>query len=183
MPTPGLPLPPAMSSQAGGGNNKHRLTSHRARRASKEIKSMFETTTASPTFRKRLGWFVLLLAVFLLGQNWGYKQAQPPRPPFAVDKLPPPPSPPTGYSITPERKIPPIVHYVYGLSKDFGGKPFGFAQFVAMNSMLENIHPEKVMVWCKYEPQSWWWGKIKEYAAKKGVQWEMKEARDVEEVL
>lgn len=179
MPTPGLPLPPAMNQ-----SSKHRLTSNmRARRASKEIKSIFNNTTASPTFRKRFMWFAVLLCAFLLGSNWGYKRAQPPRPPFAVDKLPPPPTPPTGFSITPDRKIPPIVHYVYGLSKDFGGKPFGFAQFVAMNSMLTNIKPEKVMVWYKYEPQGWWWSKIKEYAAKHGVQWEMKNARDVEEVL
>ena len=104
-------------------------------------------------------------------------------PPFGVASLPEPPSQPTGYSITPERKVPPIVHYVFGMKDDFGGKPFSFVTFVTMNSMLENIRPEKVMFWYRHEPSGWWWNKIQEYAAKKGVQWEMRKARDVTEVL
>jgi hypothetical protein len=69
------------------------------------------------------------------------------------------------------------------MKDDFGGKPYSFFQFVTMNSMLENIHPEKVMFWYRHEPSGWWWNKIQEYAARKGVQWEMRKARDVTEVL
>jgi hypothetical protein len=180
MPTPGLPLPPGMANSANGS---YRLTSRESRRTSKDLKAVLTGNTLTPTVKKRILWGLAILVVFLLGSNYGYKKAQVPKPPFAVDTLPPPDNPPTGFSITHERKIPPIVHYVHGLSKDFGGKPFGFAQFVAVNSMFDNLHPDKVMVWYKYEPQGWWWNKAKEYAAKKGIVWEMKEARDVEEVL
>lgn len=176
MPTPGLPIPGSI------GQPKQRISTNfrRTRKASKQINEVF---IQNPTNRKRIIYALAFLFVFLLGKNYGFKSAAIPKPPFYVDKLPEPPSAPTGFSISDQRKIPPIVHYVFGLSRDFGGKPFGFAQFVAMNSMLENIHPDKVMIWYKYEPTSWWWGKIKEFARKKGVKWELKEARDVEEIL
>lgn len=171
MAVPGLPIPATI----GRTSLTHR------RRTSRSVLSLLE----SPNLRRRAAYALLLFLVFLFGRRTGTSSVSPKPPPFYVSPaaLPGPPSPPTGFSATPERKIPPIVHYVFGMKEDFGGKPFGFIQFVAINSMLENIKPEKVMFHHIYEPSGWWWNKIKEYADKKGVKWEMTKAREVDEIL
>lgn len=60
------------------------------------------------------------------------------------------------------RKVPPYVHYVFGLSPDFGGKPFGFIQYAALQSAVQILHPEKVLFHYLHEPQGWWWDRAKE---------------------
>ena len=125
------------------------------------------------------------MALFLLGRWYGVSRTSISPPPFYVDpsKLPAPPNPPPEYTITPQRKIPPIIHYIFGMTKDFGGKPFSFVQFVTINSAISNIKPDKIIFWYIHEPQGWWYNKIQEYAAKKGVMWESKVAREVDEIL
>lgn len=129
---------------------------------------------------------IVLLLVFLLGRHYGVRTTIPKPPPFLVDssKLPPPNEPaPASLNLVKDQKIPPIVHYVFGMSKDFGGKPFSFVQFVAINSALTNIKPERVIFWYRHMPQSWWFDKVQEYAKKHGVVWENKLAREVDEIL
>jgi len=189
MAVPGLPVPSAIQQRS-------QLT-HR-RRASKSLQALVSNT--SPSTKKRLAWFLILLLVFLLGSRYGsHKNPRydprspttssafvvPSTPPFYVAPhlLPPPQSPPTGFAVTPERRIPPILHYVFGMTKDFGNKPFGFIQFVAMNSALENIRPQKIMFWYLFLPSGWWFTKIQEFAAKKGVVFELKRAREVNEIF
>lgn len=174
------------------------------RRASKSLQSLLSSTSTSA--RKRIATAVVLLVVFLLGARYGASRVPrfdpkspttasafliPPTPPFYVapHQLPPPSTPPNtntinnAFSVVPEQKIPPIVHYVFGMTKDFGNKPFGFIQFVAMNSAIENIKPQKIMFWYLFLPSGWWFNKIQEYAAKKGIVFELKKAREVDEIL
>ncbi|KAL7008864.1 hypothetical protein EMMF5_001611 [Cystobasidiomycetes sp. EMM_F5] len=173
MVVPGLPVPSTVS--------RTHLT-HRKRIS----RSWAGLVPSNPTTRRRLGVAVLVLLTFLVGRHYGRRtMLYPKRPKFYVEKLPPPSSEATDayFSPTQDRKIPPIVHYVFGMKEDFGGKPFGFIQFVAMNSMLQNIHPERIMFWHIYEPHGWWWNKIQEYASKKGVILEKRKARQVDEIL
>lgn len=181
MAVPGLPVPSTIGSSSRHSNS---LTGRR-RAASKSLSNLVSN---APNLRRRLLYGLLVLSIFLLGKRYGHTRTAPPRLPFAVDVLPPPPTPPPlEYSseamLSGARKVPPIVHYVFGMKEDFGGKPFGFVQFVTINSMLENIRPEKVMFWHRHEPTGWWFQKIQEFAQKKGVKWEMKKAREVDEIL
>ena len=173
MAVPGLPVPSSVS-------RSHLTTRHRA---SRSLRSLF--SSSPPKAQRRAIASFLVLLVFLLGRWYGIARNSPSLPRFYIEPstLPAPPSPPPEFVVTPQRKIPPIIHYIFGMTKDFGGKPFSFVQFVAMNSALTNIKPDKVIMWHRYEPTGWWYDKIQEYAANKGIKWESKIAREVDEIL
>lgn len=97
--------------------------------------------------------------------------------------LPPPDEPGSGYSITPQRKVPPILHYVFGMSSDFGGTPFGFLQYLAVVSAIEKLRPQRIIFWHLYRPETWWFSKVQELAQRRGVAFEVTKAREVHEVL
>jgi hypothetical protein len=60
--------------------------------------------------------------------------------------------------------IPNIVHFVYGLGKDFGGIPFCLPHFLAIKSAFEVNRPEKIFMHCKYEPKNnVFWERAKSY--------------------
>lgn len=50
--------------------------------------------------------------------------------------------------------IPKIVHMVFGLSKDFGNKPFHLIHNIAIKSAHSIIKPDKIFLYCKYEPEN-----------------------------
>lgn len=62
---------------------------------------------------------------------------------------------------TPERQIPPYLHYVFGLSENFGGKPFGFIQYITFSSALFTLKPEIIFIHYLFPPTGWWWDQWK----------------------
>jgi hypothetical protein len=182
MAVPGLPVPANLRT-----NQSASSLSSRRRHASRALSTSFASWSQHPSLlRKRLVYAALFFAVFLLGRYYGSSSRRPPA--FYVDpaKLPPPNEGTAGdvarLDLVPDQKIPNVVHYVFGMSKDFGGKPFGFSQFVAMNSALVTLKPQKVILWYRYLPQGWWFNKIQEYALKQGTVWENRLAREVTEI-
>lgn len=57
--------------------------------------------------------------------------------------------------------IPNIIHFVFGLAPDFGGKPFSLMHYLAIKSALEVNKPEKIFFHYEYEPAGEWWEKAK----------------------
>src|SRR5689334_1021510 len=54
-------------------------------------------------------------------------------------------------------KIPKIIHYCFGLSPNFGGKPWGLVHHVCVRSAVELIKPDQVLLYFEYEPSGPWW--------------------------
>lgn len=59
--------------------------------------------------------------------------------------------------------IPNIIHFVFGLSPDFGGKPFSFVHFLAVKAAYECNRPERIFFHYCYEPDGEWWHKARPY--------------------
>lgn len=59
--------------------------------------------------------------------------------------------------------IPNVVHFIFGLKEDFGGKPFSFIHYLAIKSAHERLKPDAIKFYYKYEPQGPWWDASKEY--------------------
>lgn len=53
--------------------------------------------------------------------------------------------------------IPKILHYCFGFSSDFGGKPWSLFHYACVKSAVERIKPERVYFWCEYTPEGPWW--------------------------
>lgn len=54
-------------------------------------------------------------------------------------------------------RIPKILHYTFGMARDFGGKPWSLVHHVCLKSAVERIKPEKVYFHCQFEPSGPWW--------------------------
>ena len=61
------------------------------------------------------------------------------------------------------KTIPNIIHFIFGLSPDFGGRPFSFFHYMAIKSAFEVNKPDKIYFLCAYEPQSEWFEKSRPY--------------------
>lgn len=59
--------------------------------------------------------------------------------------------------------IPNIVHFVYGLKSDFGGKNFSFVHFLAVVTAWKVNRPETIYFHYVYEPSGEWWEKARPY--------------------
>lgn len=57
--------------------------------------------------------------------------------------------------------IPPILHFVFGMAPDFGGKPFSLVHYLAIKSAVELNNPEAAYFHYQYEPQSEYWEKAR----------------------
>lgn len=57
--------------------------------------------------------------------------------------------------------IPNIFHFVFGMSPDFGGKPFSLVHYLAVRSAVELNKPEAALFHYQYEPAGEWWEKAK----------------------
>ncbi len=57
-------------------------------------------------------------------------------------------------------RIPKILHFCFGMTADFGGKPFGLAHYVSVRSAIEQIKPREVFVYYQYEPDTDWWRQL-----------------------
>ena len=54
-------------------------------------------------------------------------------------------------------RIPRIVHYVFGMAPDFGGKPWSLVHYACVRSAIRWIKPEAVYLYYQYEPSGPWW--------------------------
>lgn len=54
-------------------------------------------------------------------------------------------------------KIPRVVHYVFGMAADFGGKPWGLVHHACLMSAIAHIEPEAVFFHHEFEPSGPWW--------------------------
>jgi hypothetical protein len=53
--------------------------------------------------------------------------------------------------------IPKILHFCFGLSQNFGGKPWSLFHHACVKSAVERIKPTKTFFYCEYEPKGPWW--------------------------
>tara|TARA_B100001559_G_scaffold318526_1_gene325876 strand:+ start:3091 stop:3888 length:798 start_codon:yes stop_codon:yes gene_type:complete len=58
--------------------------------------------------------------------------------------------------------IPNIFHFIFGLSKDFGGKPFNLPHYLALKSAIEVNTPDKVYFYYQHLPETKWFKKIQD---------------------
>ncbi|HEY6064453.1 MAG TPA: glycosyltransferase, partial [Chitinophagaceae bacterium] len=57
--------------------------------------------------------------------------------------------------------IPNILHFVFGMAPDFGGKPFSLVHYLSMKSAVELNKPTAAILHYQYEPEGEWWEKAK----------------------
>jgi hypothetical protein len=57
--------------------------------------------------------------------------------------------------------IPNILHFIFGMAPDFGGKPFSIAHYLSIKSALKLNKPEKILFHYQYEPSGEWWQRTK----------------------
>lgn len=59
--------------------------------------------------------------------------------------------------------IPNVIHFIFGLEKDFGTKSFSIFHFLALKSAFVVNKPDKIFLYYKYEPEGFWWDKAQEF--------------------
>ncbi|WP_395734027.1 glycosyltransferase family 32 protein [Prosthecobacter sp.] len=59
--------------------------------------------------------------------------------------------------------IPNIIHFVFGLSSDFGGRPFSFIHYLAIKTAWECNKPETIFFHYAHEPSGEWWDLAKPF--------------------
>ena len=57
--------------------------------------------------------------------------------------------------------IPNILHFVFGMAPDFGGKPFSLVHYLSVKSAVELNQPIAAYFHYQYEPAGEWWEKAK----------------------
>ncbi|MDA1055357.1 MAG: glycosyltransferase [Planctomycetota bacterium] len=58
-------------------------------------------------------------------------------------------------------EIPNIIHFCFGFTADFGGKPFSLIHYLAIRSAVEIQRPDIVRFMYKHEPDGEWWQRAK----------------------
>ncbi len=59
--------------------------------------------------------------------------------------------------------IPNVFHFIFGLEKDFGNRPFSIVHYLAIKSAHDINKPTKIFLYYKYLPVGEWWEKTKTY--------------------
>jgi len=54
-------------------------------------------------------------------------------------------------------RIPRILHYVFGLAPDFGGKPWSLVHYACVKSAIRWIRPDAVTLYYQFQPSGPWW--------------------------
>src|SRR6185503_11634821 len=62
-----------------------------------------------------------------------------------------------------QNMIPNILHFVFGMAPDFGGKPFSLCHYLSVRSAVELNKPGKTFFHYQYEPEGEWWQKAKPF--------------------
>lgn len=58
--------------------------------------------------------------------------------------------------------IPKVIHFIFGLKEDFGGKPFALPHYIAVKSAHDCNPDYKIKFHCQYLPSGEWWEQAKE---------------------
>lgn len=66
--------------------------------------------------------------------------------------------------------IPKVLHYCFGMSHDFGGKPWSMVHYACVKSAIERIKPSNVLFYCEYEPTGPWWDRTRTMVTVEKVQ-------------
>lgn len=61
------------------------------------------------------------------------------------------------------RRTPNIVHFIHGLSPDFGSKPFGFVQYLAVKAACNRLRPRAIYLHHLHEPSGYWYERARPY--------------------
>lgn len=59
--------------------------------------------------------------------------------------------------------IPNIFHFVFGMTEDFGNKPFSLIHYLSIKSAVIVNTPHQAILWYRYLPSGYWWEKAKSY--------------------
>jgi len=59
--------------------------------------------------------------------------------------------------------IPNIIHFVFGLCEDFGGRPFSLVHYLAVKSAYDCNRPEVIYLHYAHQPSGEWWDRAKPY--------------------
>lgn len=57
--------------------------------------------------------------------------------------------------------VPNILHFVFGMTPDFGGKPFSLVHYLSIKSAVGVNKPDAAVFHYQYEPEGPWWQKAK----------------------
>jgi Glycosyltransferase sugar-binding region containing DXD motif len=55
------------------------------------------------------------------------------------------------------RRIPKILHYTFGMARNFGSKPWSLVHHVCLKSAIERLRPDDVFFYYEFEPSGPWW--------------------------
>lgn len=58
-------------------------------------------------------------------------------------------------------RIPKILHYIFGMAADFGGKPWSLVHHVCVASAIARIKPDAAFLYYEFEPTGPWWALTK----------------------
>jgi len=54
-------------------------------------------------------------------------------------------------------RIPKVLHYTFGMTPDFGDKPWSLVHYVCLKSAIERLRPDDVFFYYEFEPTGPWW--------------------------
>jgi hypothetical protein len=57
--------------------------------------------------------------------------------------------------------IPNILHFVFGMAPDFGGRPFSLSHYLAIKSVSDTNKPDAIFFHYEFEPEGPWWEKAR----------------------
>jgi len=60
-----------------------------------------------------------------------------------------------------KNKVPKVIHFIFGLSPDFGGKPFNLMHYFAVLSAIEKIRPEEIIFHHAHLPDNEFFNRVK----------------------
>ena len=59
--------------------------------------------------------------------------------------------------------VPNILHFIFGMAPDFGGKPFSLVHYLSVRSAVSLNKPEAAYFHYEYEPAGEWWERAKPF--------------------
>lgn len=69
----------------------------------------------------------------------------------------------------PERRVPRLIHFIFGLAPDFGGKPFNIMHYVAIRSVADRFRPDEIQFHYCFEPQNEFFERVRPLVTMKRV--------------
>jgi hypothetical protein len=59
--------------------------------------------------------------------------------------------------------IPKNVHFIFGLSPDFGKRAFSYIHYLAIITAWKQLHPDQIFFHYEFEPHGHWWENAKQF--------------------